>query len=74
MHFSSLGQLFRDILFYVRSMRSFSFAHVVRQSNAVAHALAQRARLSFPFSAWMEFVPLDIDMFVNVDIHIMDNQ
>ena len=51
MQFSSLGHLFRDILFHVNSMRSFSFAHVVRQSNAVAHALVlQRASLSFSFS------------------------
>nr|POE85851.1 hypothetical protein CFP56_18200 [Quercus suber] len=71
MHFSSLGHLFRDILFHVSSMRSFSFTHVVRQSNAVANALAQRARLSF--SAWMKFVSSDIDGFVSADIHIMDN-
>ena len=29
MQFSSLGHLFRDILFHVSSMWSFSFAHVV---------------------------------------------
>ena len=49
MQSSSIRHLFRDILFHVSSMQSFSFTHVVRQSNAVAHALAQRARLSFPF-------------------------
>ena len=40
---------------------------MVRQCNAVTHALAQRARLSFPFCAWMEFVPSDIDAFVCTD-------
>ena len=30
MQFSSLGHLLREILFHVSSMRSFSFAHVVR--------------------------------------------
>ena len=49
MQSSSIRHLLRDILFHVSSMQSFSFTHVVRQSNAVAHALAQRARLSFPF-------------------------
>ena len=51
MQFSSLGHLFRNILFHVSSMRCFSLAHVVRQSNAVAHALTPKARLFFPFSA-----------------------
>ena len=42
------GHLIKDILFTVNSFQSISFSHVVRQSNAVAHALAQRARHSFP--------------------------
>ena len=73
MQFSSLGHLFREILYHVSSMRSFSFAHVVRQSNVVAYALVQRTRLSFPFSAWMESVLSDIDGFVSADIHIVDS-
>ena len=73
MQFSSLGHLFRDILFHVSSKRSFSFAHIVRQSNAVTHTLTQRARLSFSFSTWMESVLLNIDGFVSADIHIVDS-
>ena len=42
------GHLINDILFTVNSFQSISFSHVVWQSNAVAHALAQRARHSFP--------------------------
>ena len=72
MQSSSIGHLFRDILFHASSMRSFSFAYVVRQSNAVAHALAQRVRLSFPFFAWMKFVPSDIIDFVTTNIHIVE--
>ena len=72
MQFSSLGHSFRDILFHVSSMWSFSFAHVVRQSNAVVHVLTQRTRLYFPFAAWMELVPLNIDDFASADIHIVD--
>ena len=38
---NSLGShLIKDILFTVISFQSISFSHVVRQSNAVAHALA----------------------------------
>ena len=42
------GHLIKDILFTVNSFQSISFSHVVRQINAVAHALTQRARYSFP--------------------------
>ena len=73
MQFSSLGHLFREILFHVSSMRSFSFAHVVRQTNVITHALVQRTRLPFSFSAWMESVLSDIDGFVSADIHIVDS-
>ena len=72
MQSSSIRHLFRDILFHVSSMQSFSFTHVVRQSNAVVHVLTQRTRLYFPFAAWMELVPLNIDDFASADIHIVD--
>ena len=62
---SSFGHLVKDTLFYVHSMRSFSFSHIVRQGNAVAHALAQRARLSFPLLVWMKDVPSDVFAFVS---------
>ena len=74
MHFSSLGHLARDTLFLVSSMWSFSFAHVVRQSNVVAHVLTQRARLSFPFSTWIEFVSSDIEVFVCADFKLLNNK
>ena len=38
----------------------------------VAHALAQKARLSFPFFAWMEFVPSDIDVFVCANFQVVE--
>ena len=39
------GGVIKDILSYTNSFQSYSFSHVVRQGNAVAYALAQRARL-----------------------------
>ena len=45
---SAVGHILKDTLSYVSLLRSYSFSHVNRQGNAVAHALAQRARLSFP--------------------------
>ena len=38
----------------------------------VAHALPQRAKLSFPFSTWMEFVPFDINVFVCADFQVVE--
>ena len=64
------GHLIKDILFHSNSFQSMSFAHVGRQGNAVAHALAQRARSS-PFSqVWLECVATDIMSFVLHDLPI----
>ena len=42
------GHILKDTLSYLNSFQSCSFSHIGRQGNAVAHALAQRARLSCP--------------------------
>ena len=51
------GHLIHDISILKNSFQSISFSHVVRQGNAIAHALTQRARHSFPLSVWVEHVP-----------------
>ncbi|XP_075665678.1 uncharacterized protein LOC142635406 [Castanea sativa] len=61
------GHLIKDIFAFVNSFQSISFSHVVRQGNAVTHALAQRARHSFPLTVWMESVPQDVASFVLSD-------
>jgi len=58
------GRLIKDILSYSNSFQSISFAHVGRQGNAVAHALAQRARSAISSQIWLECVPTDIMCFV----------
>ena len=63
----SIGHLVRDTLVIVNSFSSFSFSHIVRQGNIVAHALAQRACSSFPLLVWMEDVPMDIESIVLAD-------
>ena len=60
--------LIHDISTLKNSFQSISFSHVVRQGNAVAHALAQRARHSFPLSVWVEHVPQDIISFFLHDL------
>ena len=57
---SSCGHIIHDILLFSRSFQSFSFSHVGRQGNALADALAKRARLSSPLLVWMESVPPDL--------------
>ena len=58
------GHLIKDILFTINSFQSISFSYVVQQGNAVAHALAQRAKHSFHFLVWKEHVPPDVWSFV----------
>ena len=65
---SSVGHFLKDTMFDASSLWSFSFSHVCRQDNSVAHALAQRARLSFPIVVWMESIPPNINSFVMSDI------
>ena len=57
---SSCGHIIHDILLFSHSFQSFSFSYVCRQDNALADALAKRARLSSPLLVWMESVPLDL--------------
>ncbi|XP_075667271.1 uncharacterized protein LOC142636863 [Castanea sativa] len=57
---SPCGHIIQDILLFAISLQSFSFSHVCRQGNALADALAKRARLSYPLLVWMESVPLDL--------------
>ena len=57
---SSCGHIIHDILLFVNSFQSFSFSPVCRQGNALADALAKRARLSCPSLVWKESVPPDL--------------
>ena len=67
---SSSNHLARDIITHVSSLRSFSFSHIVGQGNAVTHALAQKARLSFPLFVWMESVSQDVGDYVLTDVPV----
>ena len=63
----SFGHILKDIESISGLLQTKSFSHVRRQGNTMAHALAQRARLSFPVLIWMEDVPPDIYHFVFAD-------
>ena len=57
---SGIGHLVKDVLSSVNSLWRWSFSHTYRQGNAMAHALARRARLCESYEVWMEDVPPDI--------------
>ena len=65
---SSIGHIIKDCKSLRGVFQTCSFSHVRRQGNGVAHALARRARMSFPLSVWMESVPTDITYLVYVDV------
>ena len=61
---SAYGHLFKDTLFYVNSLRSFSFSHSYRQGNSVVDTLVKKARFSSDLIVWMESVAPYINTFV----------
>ena len=61
------GHILKEILSLLNSFVSCSFSHIGRQGNAVAHALAQKARLSCHLDVWMESVPPDISTIIRSD-------
>ena len=64
------GHILKDIVSHLISFQSCSFSHIGRQGNVVAHALAQRARFSFPLEVWTESVPPAISSFVLSDLRV----
>ena len=64
---SSIGEIIKDTMSIVGSLRTFSFSHTRRQGNCAAHALAKKAIVSFPLLVWMEHVLIDISHVVISD-------
>ena len=62
------GHILKDIVSHLNSFQICSFSHIGRKGNAVAHALAQRARSSFLLEVWTESVPPAILHFVLSDL------
>ena len=65
---SSFGHLISDMCTLASSLLNYSFSHIVRLGNVVAHALARRAFLSFALSIWMESAPPDTSSLVAADL------
>ncbi|KAL0012764.1 hypothetical protein SO802_007872 [Lithocarpus litseifolius] len=64
---SEFGHLLQDTLSHLNSFKNWSVSHVLRQGNAVADALARRAKFSLPVAIWLESVPPDLFSFVDAD-------
>ncbi|XP_075666340.1 uncharacterized protein LOC142636131 [Castanea sativa] len=65
---ASVGHIIKDVSSMSGLLQTKSFSYVRRQGNSVAHALAQRAKFSFPVLVWMEDVPPNIYRFVFSDM------
>ena len=71
---SSFGHLISDKRTLSSSLLNYFFSRIVRLGsavvlgNAVVHALARRAFLSFSLSVWMEPVPQNISSLVLADL------
>ena len=58
------GHILKDILSHLNSFHNCSFSHIGRQGNVVTHALAQRARLSYPQrSGWSLFFQISLLLY-----------
>ena len=64
---STFGHLIHNIMFYVNSLRSFSFSHTYRQDKFVVDAVVKRAKFCSSFSVWKESIPQEINTFVLAD-------
>lgn len=67
---AAIRHIIKDIQSALSFFRTHSFSHNRRQGNAIAHALAKKARNSFPLDVWMESVPSDLDRLIISDIHV----
>ena len=55
------GLLIEDAKGLARKLQQFSFSHVKRQGNSLAHALARKAQFCNSIEVWMEAVPPDLE-------------
>ncbi|XP_075659278.1 uncharacterized protein LOC142629195 [Castanea sativa] len=54
------GHVIQDVLFYTSGFRVYTFTHVKRLGNSIAHFLAKRAKLGTERQVWFRFTPDDI--------------
>ena len=64
---SEFGHILQDTLSHLNSFKNWSLSHTLRQGNAVANALARRAKFSFSFAIWLDYVPPNLIAFVKAD-------
>ena len=55
------GLLIADAKELANKLQNFSFSHVKREGNCLAHALARKAHSCNSLEVWMESVPPDLE-------------
>ena len=64
---SEFGHILQDTLSHLNSFKNWSLSHTLKQGNAVADAVARRAKFSSPFAIWLDSVPPNLIAFVKAD-------
>ena len=65
--FSEYGHILQDTLSHLNSFKNWSLSYTPRQGNEVADALARRAKKSFSFFVWLDFLEVLCRTDVNSD-------
>ena len=65
---SMFGHVIADIHSLISNVE-FSFCHVKREGNKLAHALARRAVASADFGVWLEELSRDLEDIFQFDLH-----
>ena len=64
--------MFGHVITEIHSLVSnvdYSFCHVKREGNKLAHALTRRAVASTDFDVWLEYLPHDLEDVFQFDLH-----
>ena len=65
---ASFGHIIDEIKLLSSFLPCYSFVHVRREGNKLAHALAGRAILSTDIDVWLEDLPRNLDDVFQLDL------
>jgi hypothetical protein len=64
--------IIEDITWSAKTLCCWSFNHVCRQSNSIAHVLARKTKDIDSLKVWLNDILDDISHFVLKDIHLFN--
>ena len=62
------GHVIEEIWLLADAIQKCSFGHVPREGNQLAHSLARRAVLFLDLDVWIENLPFELDVILQVDL------